>query len=371
MKKLAVILGTRPEVVKLAPVIREARASKAFELEVWSTGQHREMLEDALSNFGIAADLDLALMTHNQSLGALTGRILERIEEVLVQRKPDALMVQGDTTTVFAASLAAFYNRIPVAHVEAGLRSYDMLRPYPEELNRRVTSLLTSWHYAPTAKAKANLLREGVSEDRVLVTGNTVIDALLWTSELVANDDLSNSPELAQIDFSKPVVIITAHRRESHGAALEDMCRALGTLADEFQGLEFVYFVHPNPNVKKVAESVLGKSRVKLAAPVGYRAFVWMLRRAKLILTDSGGIQEEAPSLHVPVVVMRDCTERPEVIDCGAAVLGGTTSAGIIEAARNILRSDDVYKRMASAQNPFGDGKAAKRIVESLEAALS
>ena len=356
MKKVCVIFGTRPEAIKLCPVVLALRRNPAFDCRVCVTGQHREMLQQVLDVFGVMPDENLAIMQPNQTLGGLTSRAIAAIDAYLAKEKPDIVMVQGDTTTVLAGALAAFYHHIPVAHVEAGLRTWNMESPWPEEANRVLTTHLAKWHFCPTENNKVNLLREGVDPSGIYVTGNTVIDALMIAQEKVR--DLTDS---------RCRVLITGHRRENFGSGFEHICRAIKRLATEFADVEFIYPVHLNPNVQEPVHRLLvGLSNVSLIAPQPYLPFVELMKNAYLILTDSGGVQEEAPSLGKPVLVMRDTTERPEAVAAGAVKLVGTDAEDIYRETRTLLTDHEAYERMASAVNPYGDGHAVSRIVDIL-----
>ncbi len=372
MPKLRAMLvfGTRPEAIKMAPVVRACRnRPETIEPIVVLSGQHREMLDQVTDYFGITADCDLDLMRPDQTLADLTARCLQGIDDALQRYRPDCLVAQGDTTTVMAASLAAFYRRLPLVHVEAGLRTGDMQAPWPEEMNRRVASLVTSLHCAPTQRAADNLLREGVPADRVHVTGNTVIDALLWTVE---RERAAPRPARSEFAFltGQRMVLITGHRRENFGAGFENICRAIAELAERFADVAFVYPVHLNPRVREPVYRILGqRPNVLLTAPAAYPEFVWLMDRSTLILSDSGGVQEEAPSLGKPVLVMRDTTERPEAVAAGVAELVGTDQARIVAAISRLLTDPGEYARRKVAANPYGDGHAAERIVELMLAA--
>ncbi|OHB71835.1 MAG: UDP-N-acetylglucosamine 2-epimerase [Planctomycetes bacterium RBG_13_63_9] len=359
------ILGTRPEAIKLAPVIEQCRRrSDLIEPTVCLTGQHCELLDQATEYFGIQADIRLELMRPDQSLAELTARCVEQIDQVLRRLEPDCVVVQGDTTSVMAASLAAFYRRIPLVHVEAGLRSGDLRAPWPEELNRRITDSIAALHCAPTRRAADALLAEGALPETVHVTGNTVVDAVLQTIERERANAATWRRKYAMLG-QRPLVLITAHRRESFGEPLEDICRAVGTLADRFADHCFVWPVHPNPNVQALVNRLLqGRPNVHPIPPAAYGEFVWLMDRSRLILTDSGGVQEEAPSLGKPVLVMREVTERPEAVEAGAARLVGTSVEKIVEAATVLLTDPAEYAACQIEQNPFGDGHAAERIVE-------
>jgi UDP-N-acetylglucosamine 2-epimerase (non-hydrolysing) len=364
-----VVFGTRPEAIKLAPVIHElARARAQFKTSVCISAQHRDLLEPILRWFRIPVGDDLDVMRPNQELCALTGRILERFHEVLASRRPGLVLVQGDTTTVMAASLAAFYHRVPVGHVEAGLRTLDPYSPFPEEINRRLTSHLADLHFAPTPWARTNLLKEGISPKRIFVTGNTVIDAFLETRARVVR----HPPVLATLAGlnldARKLIVVTTHRRENFGTGLANICKALRRLATQRDDIEIVLPVHPNPNVQGVVRPLLGAiDRIHLIEPLEYPQFVRLLSRAYLALTDSGGIQEEMPSLGRPVLVMRDKTERPEGVEAGVCKLVGTSTDVIVRTVEQLLDQPQAYAQFAKPRNPFGDGKAAQRIVATLK----
>lgn len=371
MKKISVIFGTRPEAIKLCPVVLALQKDPAFDCKVCVTGQHKEMLYQVLDVFDVKPDVDLQLMRPNQTLGGLTSRAIAAIDEYLNEEKPDIVMVQGDTTTVLAGALSAFYHHIPVAHVEAGLRTWNMESPWPEEANRVLTTRLSKWHFCPTENNKANLLKEGVPETDIYVTGNTVIDALLMAKDMVAKkppriDGLPD--ELMQ--SSERMVLITGHRRENFGQGFENICTAIRNLAERFPETHFVYPVHLNPNVREPVGRILGEhceKNVHLIEPQSYLPFVALMNRAYLILTDSGGVQEEAPSLGKPVLVMRDTTERPEAVTAGTVKIIGTERDSIEREATLLLMDSAEYNKMSAAVNPYGDGKAIERIVKILE----
>lgn len=359
------IFGTRPEAIKMAPVVEACRRrSEAIEPIVCLTGQHREMLAQVTEYFGLAADVHLDVMTPNQTLAGLSARCLEALDEVLVRFAPDCVVAQGDTTTVMAAALAAFYRRIPLVHVEAGLRTGNLLAPWPEEFNRRIADLVTALHCAPTQRAADALLAEGASPKTVHVTGNTVIDALLRTAQRERASAARWQAKYAML-ADRQMVLITGHRRENFGQGFADICRAIATLAQQFPACQFVYPVHLNPNVQQPVRGALGnRPNVHLLPPVPYPEFVWLMDRSTLILTDSGGVQEEAPSLGKPVLVMREMTERPEVVELGAARLVGTSIDAIVDGVSTLLTDPAAYAACRLARNPYGDGHAAERIVE-------
>lgn len=344
----------------MAPVIRALRSQPWADVRVLATAQHREMMDSALSVLAISPDIDLDIMTPNQTLSVLTARLLPAVDDILRKETPDVALVQGDTTTVLAAALACFYQNIPIGHVEAGLRTQDLANPFPEEMNRVVTSRLARFHFAPTETARANLLREGVARDRVFVTGNTVIDALLEIAR-------ENIPIGVSLDGAKRLILATGHRRENFGRPMAGVCRALRRIVEANPDVELLYPVHPNPNVSDVVHRELGAvPRVHLCAPLGYGAFVSAMKRAHFIITDSGGVQEEAPALGKPVLVTRSETERPEAVQAGVVQIVGTDEEVIIEHAQRLLTDRGAYQSMAKGISPYGDGKASERIVRAL-----
>lgn len=370
IRKVMVVFGTRPEAIKMAPVVSALRARPGIQTLVAVTAQHRQMLDQVLELFGIVPDDDLDLMRANQGLPDLFSRILTGMSEVISRRRPDLVLVHGDTSTTLAAALAAFYARVPVGHVEAGLRTGDMEAPWPEEMNRRLVAPLAQLHFAPTARARDNLLAEGIEDARIHVTGNTVVDALLQAvARLGADKELSNAVDtsLPALDPDRRMILVTGHRRESFGEGFENICSALRRIAD-LDGVEIVYPVHLNPNVREPVLRLLGGlPNVHLIEPLDYLPFVQLMRRASLIVTDSGGIQEEAPSLGKPVLVMRDVSERPEAVDAGTARLVGTCDDRIFAAVSELLHPSTGYSAMSGARNPYGDGSAAERIARHLE----
>lgn len=369
MQTLLFIFGTRPEAVKMAPLIKEfEKYPKDFSVKVAVTGQHREMLDQVLNFFDIKPDYDLNLMKPNQTLFDVTADALRGMEKIIDEVKPDLIIVQGDTTTVFAGALAGFYKKIKVAHLEAGLRSGDKYSPFPEEINRILTGHIADYHWAPTEKAKENLLKEGVKEENIFVVQNTVIDALFLALELLKKEGDEKYQEFfKEIDFSKKVVLVTAHRRESFGEPFENICNAVKELSIKYPNVEFVYPVHLNPNVREVVYRILSDiPNVHLIEPLDYPYMVWIMNKAFIVLTDSGGVQEEAPSLGKPVLVLRDVTERQEGVDAGTAKLVGTDRELIIIEASKLLDDTKEYEKMAKAINPYGDGKASERIVHIL-----
>jgi UDP-N-acetylglucosamine 2-epimerase (non-hydrolysing) len=359
------IFGTRPEAIKMAPVVAECgRRSGEIEMRVCLTGQHREMLDQVTCYFGINADLDLELMQPGQTLADLTARCITGLDAAITRFAPHCVVAQGDTTTVMAASLAAFYRRVPFVHVEAGLRTGNLLAPWPEEMNRRVASITTALHCAPTAWAADNLRREGVAERQIRVTGNTVIDALLATVERERAAAHRWREKYAFLG-ERRMVLITGHRRENLGLGFQSICEAIADLAAQFSDVQFIYPVHLNPNVREPVYSILGsRANVHLTEPAPYPEFVWLMDRSTVILTDSGGVQEEAPSLRKPIVVMRETTERPEALAAGAVELVGTSRDRIISVVNRLLTDADEYRRRQIDQNPYGDGQAAGRIVD-------
>lgn len=358
--KLLCVVGTRPEGVKMAPVIRALKTESWADVRVLATAQHREMLDQVLGLFGIVPDIDLDIMQTGQSLGALTVRLIEALDGVLAVEVPDLVIAQGDTTTVFTVALCCYYRGIPFAHVEAGLRTFDRGSPFPEEMNRFVADYLADLHFSPTQRARENLLKEGIADERIVVTGNTVIDALL---DQAAREDIDNLP----ISPDKRLVLVTTHRRENFGAPLEAICDAIVDLGDRHTDVEFLFPVHPNPNVAKVVNAKLaGKHRIVLCNPLDYAQFVTALKRAYLVLTDSGGVQEEAPALGKPVLVLRTETERPEAVEAGVARLVGVARDTIVNEVDNLLNDSLHYAKMSRGGSPYGDGQAASRIVNSL-----
>lgn len=374
MNPILFVFGTRPEAIKLAPVIEELRRHDAGGVRVCVTGQHREMLAQVLDLFAIVPDVDLDLMTPNQDLAEIAAGILSNMRRVLAELQPRLVIVQGDTTSAFAAGLAAFYAGIDVAHVEAGLRSGDPAAPWPEEINRKLISVVTRFHFAPTDDARDNLLREGVKADRIYVTGNTVVDALKKTVARIDADDALREQLASQFSFldrERRLILVTGHRRESFGPGFESICNALAEIAREHEDVEIVYPVHLNPNVRDPVQRLLGqRERVHLIDPVDYLAFVHLMTRSEFILTDSGGIQEEAPTLGKPVLVMRETTERPEGVRAGNVRIVGTGSERIVSEAGRLLRDRSVHEAMSRPSDVYGDGKAAARIAEILRAAL-
>jgi UDP-N-acetylglucosamine 2-epimerase (non-hydrolysing) len=363
--KIMTIFGTRPEAIKMAPLVKKIEENENFNSIVCVTAQHRQMLDQVLNLFRIKADYDLNIMQEKQSLTGITVRVLEGLEKILDNAKPDIVLVHGDTTTTFAGSLAAFYHKIKVGHVEAGLRTFNKYFPYPEEMNRCLTASIADLNFAPTVKSKQNLLNEGVNEESIFVTGNTVIDAMKSTVE--KNYKFENN-ELNSIDFNnKKVIMVTAHRRENWGKPLYNICSALKEIAEKFKDVEIVYLVHLNPVVSDMAHKVLGGvERVHLLPPLDTKETHNLMNRCYMVLTDSGGLQEEAPHLGKPVLVLRDVTERPEAVEAGTVKIAGTEMKNIFDMTSKLLSSRSEYDKMACAVNPYGDGRASERIIKAL-----
>jgi UDP-N-acetylglucosamine 2-epimerase (non-hydrolysing) len=369
--KVLTVFGTRPEAIKMAPLVHALAKDPAFEAKVCVTAQHREMLDQVLHLFEIKPDFDLNIMRKGQDLTDITCRILEAMKPVLNEFKPDVVLVHGDTTTTMATSLAAFYQRIPVGHVEAGLRTGDLYSPWPEEANRKIAGHLATYHFAPTENSRHNLLKESITDNAIFVTGNTVIDTLLWVRDRIMNDERL-SEQLAElypfIDANKKMILVTGHRRENFGDGFERICEALAQIARMHPDVQVVYPVHLNPNVYEPVKRILHDiDNVILINPQDYLPFVYLMNHAYMILTDSGGIQEEAPSLGKPVLVMRNTTERPEAVDAGTVRLVGTKTQTIVDEATRLLTDDSAYQQMSRAHNPYGDGKACQRILEALK----
>ncbi len=379
MKRVLLVFGTRPEAIKMAPLVHEFKKhGDVFETLVCVTGQHREMLDQVLDLFQVKPDYDLNIMKPDQDLYDVTSRILMGMRDVLAEVRPDVVFVHGDTTTSMASALAAFYQQIPVAHVEAGLRTGNIYSPWPEEMNRSITGRIATYNFAPTLCSKNNLLKENVPEGSIVVTGNTVIDALHWVVEKIASDsqlqDLIKSEiksmgyDTARLDEGRRLVLITGHRRENFGDGFLNICRAIKGLSEMYPKVDFVYPMHLNPNVRKPVLDILGKGNpnIILIEPLQYLLFVYLMEKSYLVLTDSGGIQEEAPGLGKPVLVMRDTTERPEAVEAGTVLLVGADRERIIKGVSDLLDNGAVYENMSKAINPYGDGKACQRIVEHL-----
>ena len=382
MKKVMLVFGTRPEAIKMAPLVKEfQKYPESFETVVCVTGQHRQMLDQVLQLFEIIPDYDLNIMKQGQDLYDVTARVLIGMRDVLKEVKPDVVLVHGDTTTSTAAALAAFYQQIPVGHVEAGLRTHNIYSPWPEEMNRQITGRIATYNFAPTPLSKQNLLREAVAEESITVTGNTVIDALYWVVNKIKNDDSLNSEletvlktagyDPARLSDGRKLVLITGHRRENFGDGFISMCTAIKDLSEKYPDVDFVYPMHLNPNVRKPIHEVFGENLSNLGnmffiEPLEYLSFVYLMEKSTIVLTDSGGIQEEAPGLGKPVLVMRNTTERPEALDAGTVKLVGTDYNKIVNEVSALLDDESAYEKMSKAVNPYGDGLACGRIVGSL-----
>lgn len=380
MKKIMIVFGTRPEAIKMAPLVKAfQQENKLFETIVCVTGQHRQMLDQVLQLFKITPDFDLNIMKSGQDLYDITSRVLLGMRDVLAEVKPDLVMVHGDTTTSMAAALAAFYQHIAVAHVEAGLRTWNLESPWPEELNRQMTGRIAKYNFAPTPRSRENLLLEHTDENTVFVTGNTVIDALLWVVErLKESEELQQQQivhlsqcgyDVSRLDNGKKMVLITGHRRENFGEGFLSICRAIKELGLRFPDVDFIYPMHLNPNVRSAINTVFGEGKSEnlfFIEPLDYLPFVFLMEKSYLVLTDSGGVQEEAPGLGKPVLVMRDTTERPEALQAGTVKLVGTDYDKIVTEVSQLLTSSDAYREMSRAQNPYGDGMACKRIVQTI-----
>lgn len=383
MKTVMLVFGTRPEAIKMAPLVKEfQKFPDTFRTLVCVTGQHRQMLDQVLQLFEISPDYDLDIMKQGQDLYDVTARVLTGMRDVLAEARPDIVLVHGDTTTSTAAALAAFYQQIPVGHVEAGLRTHNIYSPWPEEMNRQITGRIAHWHFAPTALSRANLLQEHVAEQQIAVTGNTVIDALYWVIEKIKNDAALNqalTSQLIEAGYNtarllgeRKLVLITGHRRENFGDGFINMCRAIKTLTEKYPDVDFVYPMHLNPNVRKPIHEVFGEDLSNLGnmffiEPLEYLSFVFLMEKASIVLTDSGGIQEEAPGLGKPVLVMRDTTERPEALEAGTVKLVGTDYDMIVSSVSELLDNASAYECMSKAVNPYGDGKACARIIDILK----
>lgn len=380
MKNMMLVFGTRPEAIKMSPLVKEfQKYPEKFETIVCVTGQHREMLDQVLRIFDIQPDYDLNIMKQGQDLYDVTARVLTGMREVLKETQPDIVLVHGDTTTSTAAALAAFYQQIPVGHVEAGLRTHNIYSPWPEEMNRQITGRIATYHFAPTSLSKDNLLQEGVSEERIIVTGNTVIDALYMVVEKIKNDGIlscelekvlkASGYDIGRLSDGRKLVLITGHRRENFGDGFISMCKAIKSLSEKYPEVDFVYPMHLNPNVRKPIYEVFGESQranLFFIEPLEYLSFVYLMEKSAIVLTDSGGIQEEAPGLGKPVLVMRDTTERPEALEAGTVKLVGTDYDKIVNEVSGLLDNQEYYEKMSKAVNPYGDGKACSRIVKAL-----
>lgn len=375
-RKILISIGTRPEAIKMGALVTHLKSNTRFEVKLCVTGQHREMLDQALSIFGITPDFNLNIMRSGQSLADVSSRILQGVVKICEEWKPDVVLVHGDTATTFASALAAFYCQIKVGHVEAGLRTGDIYSPWPEEANRKLTCCLTHYHFAPTLTAKNNLLNEGVGEKSIFVTGNTVIDTLLDVVERIEKDKGLQTEIDKELSFfstlkGNRILLVTGHRRENFGAGFESICEALVELAEKHDDLEIVYPVHLNPNVREPVNRILSKvSNIHLVDPLSYIPFVYLMSRSFMILTDSGGIQEEAPSLGKPVLVMRETTERPEAVNAGTVRLVGTKKEVVVKEVSQLLSNEEEYLAMSRSHNPYGDGKACSKIIRVLEQSL-
>ncbi len=363
--KVMTVFGTRPEAIKMAPVVKKLEAASEIKSIVCVTAQHREMLDQVLNTFNIKPDYDLNIMSSGQTLEQITTRALNGLSEIIRKEKPEIVLVHGDTTTTFVASLASFYNQIKVGHVEAGLRTFNKYEPFPEEMNRKLTGVLTDLHFSPTPNAKKNLLNEGIDEKNIFITGNTVIDALQTT---IKENYKFSVKKLNQIDFSKKIITMTAHRRENLGEPLKNICRAVFKIVEKYNDVEVVYAVHKNPVVRDTVYSILGNhSRIHLIEPLDMDDMHNFLNKSYLVLTDSGGLQEEVPSMGKPVLVLRNVTERPEGIEAGTLKLAGTNENNVVKLASELIESTEAYNDMAQKKNPFGDGQASERIVEAIK----
>lgn len=375
IKKILIIFGTRPEAIKMAPLVHCCDKDARVEYKVCVTAQHREMLDQVMDLFQIEPDFDLDVMTHGQTISEVTSKIILGLEPILKNYKPDIVLVHGDTSTTLAASLATYYQKISLGHIEAGLRTGNIYSPWPEEANRRLTSVITNYHFAPTLSSKENLVKEGVPEAEILVTGNTVIDALFWVKNKLEQDaslKLKMEEEFNYLDKNKKLILVTGHRRESFGPGFERICKALRKIAVSNSGIEILYPVHLNPNVQEPVNKFLkGLNNVFLIEPQKYLPFCYLMNKSEIILTDSGGIQEEAPSLGKPVLVMRDTTERPEAVDAGTVLLVGTDIDLIVNKVNMLLNDNHKYKKMSMAHNPYGDGSSCQRIVDHIISKLS
>lgn len=377
---MMLVFGTRPEAIKMSPLVKEfQKYPEKFETIVCVTGQHREMLDQVLRIFDIQPDYDLNIMKQGQDLYDVTAKVLIGMRDVLKETQPDIVLVHGDTTTSTAAALAAFYQQIPVGHIEAGLRTHNIYSPWPEEMNRQITGRITTYHFAPTSLSKDNLLQEGVAGEQIIVTGNTVIDALYMVVEKIKNDGIlscelekvlkASGYDISRLSDGRKLVLITGHRRENFGDGFISMCKAIKSLSEKYPEVDFVYPMHLNPNVRKPIHEVFGESQranLFFIEPLEYLSFVYLMEKSAIVLTDSGGIQEEAPGLGKPVLVMRDTTERPEALEAGTVKLVGTDYDKIVNEVSGLLDSQEYYEKMSKAINPYGDGKACSRIVKAL-----
>lgn len=378
MKKILIVFGTRPEAIKMAPLIKEFEKTKDFfNVKICITAQHREMLDQVLKIFEIKPDYDLNIMAPGQDLYDVTSKVLLGLRNVLKEFNPDLVLVHGDTTTTLAGSLASFYKKIPIGHIEAGLRTGNIYSPWPEEANRLLTTQLAKYHFAPTKKNKNNLLKEKISEENIVITGNTVIDALFWVLNKIKNNSQLEKDIINELNnngykiSNRKFILITGHRRENFGNGFFNICNAIKELAQKYKNFDFVYPVHLNPNVRKPVKEILSNiDNVFLIEPLEYMPFIYLLSKSYLVLTDSGGIQEEAPSLGKPVLVMRDTTERPEAVEAGTVILVGTNKENIVSNVSKLIENETLYKKMSYAHNPYGDGNASKKIVNFLKGLL-
>ena len=374
MKRILLVFGTRPEAIKMAPLVKALQKEpEHFETKVCVTAQHRQMLDQVLEVFGIVPEYDLNIMAPNQDLFDITSRVLLGLREVFNDFRPDIVLVHGDTTTSMAASLAAFYRQIPIGHVEAGLRTYNMLSPWPEEMNRQVTDRMCSYYFAPTEKSRRNLLQENIADEKIFVTGNTVIDALLMAVNIIEENQYIKNSIIGELQAKgytvgqRPYCLVTGHRRENFGDGFLHICQAIRQIAAEHPEVDIVYPVHLNPNVQKPVYELLSDTpNIYLISPLDYLPFVYAMQHSTLLLTDSGGVQEEAPSLGKPVLVMRNTTERPEAVEAGTVRLVGTDADAIVENVSQLLHDQEVYRKMSESYNPYGDGHACERIVAAL-----
>lgn len=369
MKKILIVFGTRPEAIKMAPLVKGFQNdTQNFETRVCVTAQHREMLDQVLDFFQITPNYDLNLMRPEQNLNQLTAEILIQLKSVLDDFQPDFVFVHGDTTTSMAAALASFYQQITVCHIEAGLRTYNLASPFPEEMNRQITARMAQYHFAPTKRAKQNLINEGITEKNIIVTGNTVIDALMQSVEKIKQNPSIVHQDLIDKIKNQEIILITGHRRENHGTGIQNICRAILALAQKYPEKRFIYPVHLNPKIKELVQELLGNTEnILLVPPLAYQDFIWLMNQSKIIITDSGGIQEEAPSLGKPVLVTRNTTERPEALEHGTVILVGTDTQKIIDETSRLLDNSAFYAQMSNLHNPYGDGKACEKIINFTE----
>lgn len=367
-KKILIVFGTRPEAIKLAPLIYELKKNTSqFETTICVTGQHREMLDQVLHFFNIQPDIDLKLMTHNQSLAELNAKILIEIDNLLKNNSFDYVIIQGDTTTVYSSAVAAFYNKVKIIHIEAGLRSYDFEHPFPEEFNRRSISSFTDFNFVPSKLAEQNLLKENISKTKIWNVGNTVIDALKFTLDVVSKEENTFYQSFKEINFDKQIILVTGHRRENFGDPLQNICEAFIEITDNHEDVQVVYPVHLNPNVQGIVQSMLkDKKNIILIPPLPYQQMIWLMNKSSFIITDSGGIQEEAPALGKPVLVTRETTERKEVVESGNAIMVGYDKEKIIQYSKLLIENKEFYNKMSSSSNPYGNGTTAKQIVKIL-----